>query len=173
MGYELRLIIGQEWNHDSTIGGQFPHTIQNIAEIDLSNPGYNARIYALVGRYQKAQKAKLDAISTSPRSQKRKRASTIRYTDVIIGNREQYLYEDSYGMPLVSIPLSLFREALRGDWEDSKAEYSNQQIGYRRFYVALQLIDALIATFPDREVDDATRDVNPLAGQLVVIPWGH
>lgn len=172
MGYELRLVLGYEWTYDTTIGGQYPHTIHKVAEIDLSSPGYDSRIYKLVGQYQTAQAQKLNAISTSPASRKRRNASTMLYTDVLIGNRERNLFVDKYDRPLVSIPIQEIRDAIAAD----QAEHTDGvrgDFGYRRFYVALALIDALIATFPARIPDADVLAVNPLAGQLVAIPWGH
>lgn len=175
MGYEVRLHIGQEWNFDSTGGGQSPHSVREIAVIDLSNPGSDSRIYKLVSKYQDEKKAVLDAISPSKQSSRRRNASTYRYTDVMRGNREVHLYEDNYGEPLVSIPIQEIRDALAADWEDSKARYTGWDKGYRRFYVALKLIDSIIETFAEKTdyIDDETKEINPLAGQLVAIPWGH
>ena len=174
MGYEVRLHIGQEWFHDSSMEGRFPHSIREIATIDLSNPG-SSQIASLVAKYQQAKQAELDAISTSKQSSRRRNASTMLYTDVMRGNREVHLYQDNYGMPLVVIPIQEVRDALAADWEASKAQYTGWDKGYRRFYVALALIDSIIETFTEKTdyIDEETKKINPLAGQLVAIPWGH
>ena len=174
MGYEVRLHIGQEWNFDSSAGGKFPHSIREIASIDLSNHGYSSKIYALVAKYQDAKQAELDAISTSKQSSRRRNASTMLHTDVTLSNREVRLFEDNYAKPMVSIPLQEVRDALAADWEASKAQYTGWD-RYRRFYVALALIDSIIETFTEKTdyIDEETKKINPLAGQLVAIPWGH
>lgn len=42
-----------------------------------------------------------------------------------------------------------------------------------RFYIALKLIDGILDTFVEQVVSDEVRESNPLAGQLVAIPWRH
>lgn len=175
MGYEYRLHIGQERSYDSTHGGAYSHTIGVVAVVDLSNPGGKSRIFKLLRDRQEAEQVRLDAISLSPRSRVRRKASTALHTDVTIREREYHTREDSYGLPLVSIPLEEIREALAADWEDSKADYAGSwELGYRRFYVALQLIDAITLTFAAGAcTNEDLLKINPLAGQLVAIPYGY
>jgi hypothetical protein len=173
MGHEIRLHIGQEWSFETEAPRTYPHSINEIAVIDLAKPGSSSRINRLVYEKQNAKVAELDAVSTSVNSSRRRNASTVLYTDVRQGNREVKLYEDCYGLPLVSIDLAEVREALAADWEDSKSDYTGWDKGYRRFYIALKLIDSIIETFPEHKVSESTKHINPLAGKLVAIPWGH
>lgn len=175
MGYELRLHIGQEWNFDAACNGQFNHTIREIAMVDISSPGYDSRIYRLVGKYQTAEMVRLNKLSKA----KAKRTRSVISTDVYNARSNNYekLTADKYDKPFVSIPIREVLDALEADWEDSKREYTGWDKGYRRFYIALALIRSIIETF-EREHDYLSKDedllaINPLAGQLVVFAYGH
>lgn len=166
MGYELKLIIGQERIYDDTFGGKFNRSISIIAEVDLSNPGYKSGIYKLVMEAQEAEKQRLEGNPDLRR--------LVIETPYYIEDMNSYakVVEDTVGLPLVSLPLDVVYDVLYADWENSKADYKSL-FGYRRFYLAKVLIQAIKETFVIYEVNDEVKAVNPLAGQLVVIPWGY
>lgn len=144
MSYELRLHVGTAHTaspeYDAMTGGR---TMSEIAVIDLSGVGYRSQIHDLVQRAQ------------SDEALERFRL----YTPAFDEDRNQIcVYEDHYSKPLPGIALNRVQEALTADLEASKKEYGPE--GYRRFAIAVMLIQAIRARFPDE-------------GDLIAIPFGH
>lgn len=155
MGYELKLLIGQEYPWEDHV--QLRRTIMHYAEVDLAVPGSNAELWKLVDDPELGV-SRPYSIETSVYNEGK--------------NSYEWLSEDMMGRPLIPMKLTDIRDALRKDWEHSLTEYATST-GYRRFYIALKLIDGILETFVEQVVSDEVRESNPLAGQLVAIPWRH
>ncbi len=155
MGYELKLIIGQEYPWaDHTM---LRRTISHYAEVDLAKPGANSELWKLVDDPD-LDVSRPYSIETSVYNEGK--------------NSYEWLSEDMMGRPLIPMKLTDIRDALRKDWEHSLTEYATST-WYRRFYIALKLIDGILETFVEQVVSDEVRESNPLAGQFVAIPWRH
>lgn len=158
MGYEIRLHIAQEWGHNTEdYDREFGRSVQELAVVDLSKPGSGTAILALI---EKAQKLQAELIE----------ATGIRYRLATVARGEDgdniYVSEDEYGKPLAAIPLRSVHVALLRDYADSiEAGYRD---GYRRFAMAITLIEQVIQRFPE-----SLGKNDPEGRPLVALAYGH
>lgn len=156
MGYEIKLHIGQDWfesmHHEDD--KKYGRGFEEIATIDLSKPGHDSKILALVMERQKQFTKQVEA-GTEP-----KRVIYTRVQDDE-GN-ELNRFEDSYGTPITPIPLRAVYAALLQDYATSMGEYTD---GYRRFAVAVTLIESIMQRFPEGKGD--------MHRPLIALIWGH
>lgn len=139
MGYELELIIGTATPAMADFDRTWGRGIIEYARVDLSNPGYGSHILAL-----KSRATELHVASKAPRWNITTHATRSRGAK---GTYEINISKDSYGDPVVAIPLRDVYEALQQDFEASKDNYGGQ--GYRRFEMALALIEVVLRRFQD------------------------
>ena len=119
MGYEIKLYLGS--HSDIRFSDDPPEQYFSIvAWIDLSKPG----------------------TSNLTKIDKKCYQSVFFYG--IDGNTK--ISFDPYGSSLHAIPAEIVLIALQKDWKNSKCNYKNDY-GYRRFYMAIPLLERFIETF--------------------------
>jgi len=78
---------------------------------------------------------------------------------------ENKIDEDCYGSKLFAIPLPIVLKAIK---KDNAKELLNNGDTYRRFDIAIALIESLLKAFPPREVEEGEHDWN-----LYCVLWGY
>ena len=127
MGYEIKLYLGRIHDINAMDEDKEEHYFSVVAWIDLSKPGSNAEILNI----------------------DRKLGQRV-YLYGIDGNTR--ISSDPYGDWLFAIPAKRVLDALRDDWARSKKECKTWTgYGYRRFYMAIPLLDRFIETFGPKE----------------------
>lgn len=84
----------------------------------------------------------------------------------VIEGWESKVTTDSYGDELIAIPLTVVRDALILDSANHIVE--NEGRSYRRFDIALALVESMLKAFPEREVEKDDHDWN-----LYCVLWGY
>ncbi len=162
MGVELKLVIGEIWSMEEDseylanlqdYHREFGRSIHEIASVDLS--GVDDSVWVVVREYQKQAKEQ-DAetgvhwtISTD---------HTERRED---GVYEVNYHEDRYGDRIACIPLQKIYEALMATQKIQLSDAGQcRGNGYRRYDIALAVMDAMFRGFPEHE-------------RLVALTYGH
>lgn len=163
MGVELKVIIGHTWGFEEGEAfaehhAKYGRGIHEIARLDLS--GVDREVWAVVNKYQEAAQAEFDKSGMF----------YVIYTDAMREDDEGVIHEvnlseDSYGKKIAAVPLEEFLAAVKLAQVNTTAPGGNYPgRGYRRYRVAIALIEAILADFPDGS-DNGNR--------MVALTYGH
>lgn len=161
MGYEIELVLGHLWGFEQSpeldaYDLKYGRNIHEIARIDLSKVDYTGPVSNLISKTIETQKAKLlaDPPKTRMRNGTLTGSGTPKWAIYDRGRtpsgNERRVTEDNYGDPIAMIPLPELLAAILLD-----PGYPD----YRRYKLAVPLIQGMIEFFPGQE--------------CVALTWGH
>lgn len=159
MGVELKLVIGEIWNFEADEEQftteywdylkQYGQSIHEVVTVDLS--GVSNSIWCLV------ETARAEA---QARYEQKKVRFTINAENP--GGDDRHLVEDRYGQLIGAIKLTDLQPVLKQEFEKSLSDYAGK--GYRRYELALAVVDVMLARFNHGE---------DMPNRLVALTWGH
>lgn len=161
MGVELKLVIGEIWSmedaehlkHMEDFHRKYGRGIHEIASVDLS--GVDSSVWAVVRKYQEQAKAEDAAtgvhwtISTDHQETREDGVYEVNY------------HEDRYGDRIACVPLREIYDVIKAEQEiqlSPEGQWRGQ--GYRRYDIALAIMESLFKGWPD-------------ADRLVALTYGH